>query len=275
MEKSAKLIATLIIVSIICVIIAVYEVGINPIVIIIPGAVILMFVIFSYLNKRISGFNAPVVPDKYRPYLAILLTIISILSILPLSQKVIETPLGYPLSPSSSLQLEKHSPILPPVIVVSALTIFVAVTTYMRKFYPQSIIFALAMIGVVYITIPMAPVMMFIIPVLVIASALWHDDKDMIYPVACSAVLGIIAGVEVPTSYIGWDMSGLVFLTLGITVLSGIITVVLFLFRSKLPDDFNTTLRATLSLIVFFIVMSLAYSRIFQPFYNPYGWVSN
>ncbi len=270
MEKPVKLIATLIIVSIICVIIAVYEVGINPIVIIIPGIVILMFVIFSHLNKRISEFKAPVVPDKYRIYLAILLTIISILSILPLSQKVIETPPSYPLSPS--LQLEKHSPILPPIIVVSALTIFVAVTTYMRKFYPQSIIFALAMLGVVYTIMPMAYVMMFIIPVLVIASALWHDDKGMIYPVAYSAVLGIIAGVEAPTSYIGWDMLGLIFLTLGITFLSGIITTVLFLFRSKLPDDFNTTLRATLSLIVFFIVMSLAYGHIFQPFYNPYGW---
>jgi len=135
--------------------------------------IILFFVIFPHQDKRISEFKAPVVPDKYRMYLVILFTIISILSILPLSQKVIETPPPYQSIPSysSSIPLEKHSPILPQIIVVSVLTVFVAITTYMRKFYQYSIIFTLALLGIVYTIIPTPSV--FIIPVLVIASALW------------------------------------------------------------------------------------------------------
>ncbi len=230
-----------------------------------------LWLILSRLNKKETA-----IPDRYRIYLTFILTVIALLSILPLSQKVIETPPPYQSLPSSSSPppYEKHSPILPQIIVVSVLTVFVAITSYMRKFYPYSIIFALALLGVVYTIIPM-PVI-FIIPVLVIASALWqHNKLSMVYPVAYSAVLGIIAGVDAPNSYIGWDMLGIVFLTLSITFLSGIITIVLFVFRFKFEsanEDFNKALRVTLSLIVFFIVMNLAYSHIFQPYYNPYGW---
>lgn len=273
-KKTVKFIATLIVISIISlwlIRLSAYEFGMNSIwVIFIPGIVILTFIILSY-QERIGEF----IPDKYRIYLVIILTIISFLSILPLSQKVIETPIPYPSTPysSSPTHLEKHSPILPQIIVVSVLTVFVAITTYMRRFYPYSIIFALVLLGAVYTIISM-PVI-FIIPVLVIAPVLWqHSKLGTVYPVAYSAVLGIIAGVDAPNSYIGWDMLGVVFLTLGITFLSGIITIVLFVSRFKFEsvnDAFNKALRVTLSLIVFFIVMNLAYSHIFQPFYNPLG----
>ncbi len=274
-EKPVKLIATLIVVSIISFSLVTYVFGIKPALVIITGIVILVFVIFSHQDGQVSEFKAPVVPDKYRIYLAILFTIVSILSILPLSQKVIETPPPYQSIPPSSspIPLEKHSPILPQIMVVFVLTVFVVITTSMRKFYPYSIVFTLALLAIVY-TINLMPVV-FIIPVLVIASALWqHKQLGEVYPLAYSAVLGIIAGVDAPTSYIGWDMLGIVFLTLGIALLSGIITIVLFIFRTKTisANNFNMALRVTLSLIVFFIVLSLAYSHIFMPFYNPYGW---
>jgi hypothetical protein len=278
MEKPVKLIATLIVVSIISFWLTAYVVGINSMSVIITGIVILVFAVLFHQDRRFSEFKVPVVPDKYRIYLAILLTIISILSILPLSQKVIETPIPNPSPPysSSPIPLEKHSPVLPQILVVSVLTVFVAITTYMRKFYPYSIIFTLALLGVVYTIIPIIPMpVIFIIPILVIAaSASWqHEKVGMAYPLAYAAVLGIIAGIEAPTSYIGWDMLGVVFLTLGITFLSGILTILLFIFRPKTiwANDFNTALRITLSLVVFFIVMNLAYSHIFQPFYNPLG----
>jgi predicted tellurium resistance membrane protein TerC len=91
-QKPIKLIATLII-SIISISVAAYFaayfVGYS-VWVIITGIVILVFVIFSHQYRRIIEFRAPVVPDKYRVYLAVLLTIVSFLSILPLSHKVVE-----------------------------------------------------------------------------------------------------------------------------------------------------------------------------------------
>jgi hypothetical protein len=116
----------------------------------------------------------------------------------------------------------------------------------MRKFYPYSIIFALALLAAVYTIIPMELVV-FIIPVVGISSASWqHKKLAFMYPVVYSAVLGIIAGVEAPASYIGWDMLGLVFLTLGFIFLSGIITIVLFVFRFK--SESSKSLRACLEI---------------------------
>lgn len=78
----------------------------------------------------------------------------------------------------------------------------------------------------------------------------------MVYPVAYSAVLGIIAGAYAPTS-VGWGMLGIFALYIGIIVLSGMVTLILFLMRLKsksMNEFFIPSLKVTLSLIVFTVI---------------------
>lgn len=174
--------------------------------------------------------------------------------------------------------------------MVSALTIFVAITTYMRRYYPYAAIFASALLGVVYLTaLPYITTedssggwiglgivsFSFSVPVFIIASAWWRGEKmGVAYPIAYSLVLGIVAGVALPSSYAGWEMLSIIFLTLLLTFLFGIFTVISFLTKSKSESAskyFIPSLKVTISLIVFLIMMFATYNYIFQPYYNPLG----
>lgn len=242
-----------------------------------------LWLILSELGKRETA-----IPDRYRIYLMFILTVIALLSIQFLSMKVIQTP-QYEYNPT---QFEYNSSIIPPIIVVSAVTIFVAVTTYMRRYYPYSAIFASALLGVVYLTalpyIYITPeyeysfwtgVPYYSIPVFVIVSAWWAGEKmGVAYPIAYSFVLGIVAGVALPRYYAGWEMLSIVGPTVFLAIGFGIFTVISFLTKSKSESGskyFIPALKVTISLIVFFIIMRATYSYIFQPYYNPLGLTSN
>lgn len=244
-----------------------------------------LWLILSSLGKRETA-----IPDRYRIYLMFILTVIAILSIQFLSMKVIKTPPLYPPLPTQSQYpiWEYNSSIIPSIIVVSAVSIFIAITTYMRRYYPYAAIFASALLGIVYLTAlpyitPEYSVGGWIgvaidsisIPVLVIASALWRGEKmDVAYPIAYSSVLGIVAGVALPPSYAGWEMIGISALIFLLTFLFGIFTIISFLTKSKYESAskyFIPSLKVTLSLIVFLIMMFVTYGYIFQPYYNPHG----
>ena len=210
------------------------------IVILIISAALLLILI--PLLKRVQEPEISVTQNKYRIYSTALLTIISILSILLLSRKVIESPIiGPPF-------LKEFSPIVPPIIVVSAVTIFIAVTSYMKRFYPYSAIFASALLGVIYVvsltfvtpryskewSLAWLIAYFSVFPIIVIVSS-WHGEKlGTAYPIALSAVLGVVAGVEIPQGIEGFlEMLALIILSIILILLSGITILVLVLAKSK------------------------------------------
>ncbi len=224
----------------------------------------------------------PVMPDRYRIYLTFILTLIALLSIQLLSMKVIKTPPPYP-NPTCG-----YNSIIPPIIIVSVVTIFVAITTYLRRYYPYAAIFASLLLGVFYLPalqyIPNVPnsfgfstsgIYFLSIPVFVIASALWRGEKmGVVYPVAYSLVLGIlVGGVLIPNA--GVEILFITGLSYILIFISGIVTVISFLTKSRYElttKYFIPSLKVTLSLIVFLIMTFVTY-YIFQPFYIQHcGW---
>lgn len=111
--------------------------------IIIVAIVISAFWLLFFSEKKTARELKVAISDKYRVYLTIILTIIALLSILLLSQKAID--------------------IFPQIIVVTVLTVFVAITTYSKKFYPYSVIFASLLLVVVYAIISMPEVLVMVV----------------------------------------------------------------------------------------------------------------
>ncbi len=249
------------------------------IVILIISAALLLILI--PLLKGAQEPEVSVIQNKYRIHLTLLLTGISILSILLLSRKVIESPvIGPPF-------LKEFSPITPPIIVVSAVTIFVAVTTYTKRFYPHSAIFASALLGVVYVASLTFVISHFskgwalawltayfsFFPIIVIVSS-WHDEKlGTAYPIALSAVLGVVAGVEIPQGWEGIvEMLGLILLSIILLILSGITILILVLAKSKFKSINERLIpslkKVFLSVVVFLIVSLASFVFIFSYFYR-------
>lgn len=237
------------------------------IVTLIISAVVLLILVT--LLKEAQEPEASIVQNKYRIRLTLSLTTISIFSILLLSRKVVESPvLGQPF-------LKEFSPIIPPIIVASTVTIFVAVTTYMKRFYPYSAIFASALLGVVYVASLTFVMPRFskgwalawliayysTFPIIVIASS-WRNKKlGTAYPVALSVVLGIVAGVEIPQGIEGFlEMLALILLSIILIILSGIAILLLFLAKSKFKS-INERLIPSLKNVLFsvsgFLIVSL------------------
>lgn len=225
------------------------------------------------------GEKGVTIPEKYRIHLTFILTAVALLSILLLSKKVIVEGLGY-LS-------QEHSPLLPPIVVVSTVTIFVAVTTYIKKLYPYSAIFEIALLGVIYsvslqniIQHPMAisgkGMAYFIIPLLIIASSLWrHEKLGTAYPIAYAAVFGVVAGVALPSSSEDFGFLGMFLLIIVPAFFSGIAAVISFVIKSRSKsanEIFLPALKMALSLVVFLIVLDVAFDYIFLPFYRPRGF---
>ncbi len=227
----------------------------NPLVLILAlGGGLLL--ILSAVGKKETAIPDRT-PDRYRIYLTFILTLFAFLSI------QLWNPAQYP-NPNY-----EYNSIIPLIIMVSVVTIFIAVTTYMRRYYPYAAIFASILLGAFYL-----PALSYITytPVFV-ASAWWRDEKmGVVYPVTYSLVWGFVVGVLIPKGP-GWEGLGLLFIYLLLTVLSGILTVILFLTKSRYElanKYFITSLKVTLSLIVFLIMMVVT-SNIFQPYYNPRG----
>ncbi len=211
--------------------------------------------------------------------MTIILTIIALLSILPLSNKTVGTGdfgrLHIPPLP------DRAQNIVPPIIVVSVVSIFVATTIYIKKFYPYSAIFASAVLCIVYATsleyvLPYFNYSYiwysaFIIPFIVIAaSILQHKKLGVVYPIALSIVLGIIAGVAIPRTYENLELLGTFYPAVIFIFLSGIITFVLSILRFKyvsLNYYFTPALKVTSSLCIYLITLLLSNKYIFWHFY--------
>lgn len=232
-----------------------------------------LLILIPLIKKGTKELGVSVIQSKHRIYLTFILTTIALLSILLLSTKAIESPvLGQP-------GLVKFSPIIPPIIVVSIAAIFIAITTYMKKFYPYSVIFSSALLYVIYAGSQHSREALFvwliaytsILPIIVIASS-WHSESlGTAYPIALSAVLGVITGVEIPQSFEAVEMLALVIHAIFLIFLSGVTALVLFLLksRSKSANEYLTpALKVTLSLVIFAIVSFAAYALIFGYFYR-------
>ncbi|MDW7777314.1 MAG: hypothetical protein SCH39_13395 [Methanosarcinales archaeon] len=103
----------------------------NPLMILVIGAG--LWLILSTIGEKEAA-----IPDKYRIYFSFILTAIALLPILLLNKKAMEW------GP------EKYFFILPPVIIAAAVTVFIAITTYMKRYYPYSVIFSSALLGIHY-----------------------------------------------------------------------------------------------------------------------------
>lgn len=226
----------------------------NPLVLILAlGGGLLL--ILSAVGKKETAIPDRI-PDS-RIYLTVILTLFAFLSI------QLWNPAQYP-NPNYY-----YNSIIPLIIMVSVVTIFIAVTTYMRRYYPYAAIFASILLGAFYL-----PTLSYIMytPVFV-ASAWWRGEKmGLVYPVTYSLVWGFVVGVLIPKGP-GWEGLGLLFIYFLLTFLSGILTVISFLTKSRYElanKYFITSLKVTLSLIIFLIMMSVT-SNIFQPYYIPQG----
>ncbi len=253
------------------------------------GGYIVIFVILAALLlilipllKSAQEPKVSAIQNKYWIYLTVILTTIALLSILLLSKKVIVSPVPYP-----PYFLKEFSPIIPPIIVASAVTIFVALTTYMKRFYPYSAIFASALLGVVYVasltfvtprfskewSLAWLTAYYSVFPIIVIASS-WHSEKlGTAYPIALSAVLGVVAGVEIPQGIEGFlEMLALILLSIILILLSGITILILVLAKSKLKSINERLIpslkKVLLSVLVFLIVSLASFVLIFGYFYR-------
>jgi len=255
----------------------------NPLMILVIGAG--LWLILSTIGEKEAA-----IPDKYRIYFTFILTAIALLSILLLNKKAMEW------GP------EKYLFILPPVTIAAAVTVFVAITTYMKRYYPYSAIFSSALLGIHYFTVLpytgldilisfisfIGLIVIFAIPILVIASGWWHSEKlGITYPVVYSLVMGLIAGIALPLSfYAPWrvppfELSGFeglgllstAFILVSIVPLifvSGIAAIIFFITKSRSETAnryFAVSLKTTLLLIVFLIVSYASFNYVFSQLY--------
>ncbi len=248
-----------------------YSVLSGPIIMIwifIAGSV--FWFVFTNLSKKEIERPIAFLPDRYRSYFTIALTIIALLSILLLSSKTVYTG-RMPNAPSYS--------IIPPIIVVSAITIFVALTTCNKKLYPHSVIFASILLVMVYTTsLPevfryfpnsalgfLSRSWIAVIPVVVMAAS-WLHRKGLVYPSALSIIFGIFTGVAVPNSYEGFEMLTTAFPAVPIMIFTGIISIIFAIF--KLDAIYLKSARTViLALVIYLIAQFLSYTMIFRPFY--------
>ncbi|MDD5474041.1 MAG: hypothetical protein PHU34_07815 [Candidatus Methanoperedens sp.] len=227
------------------------------------------FVFTNLSKKEIEKPNA-FLPDRYRTRFAIVLTVIALLSILLLSSKTVQTgrmPDGVSYS------------IIPPVIVVSAITIFVALTTYNKKLYPHSTIFASILLVMVYTT-SLSEVFHYFpnsalgflsgswiatIPVIVMAAS-WLHGKGLVYPSALSIIFGIFTGVVVPIGYEGFEMFATTLPAIPLMIFTGIIFIISAIFKSE-AVYLKSARTVILVLVIYLIAQFLSYTTIFRPFY--------
>lgn len=227
------------------------------------------FVFTNLSKKEIEKPNA-FLSDRYRPYFTIVLTVIALLSILLLSSKTVQTgrmPDGVSYS------------IFPPIIVVSAITIFVALTTYNKKLYPHSVIFASILLAMVYTTsLPevfhyfrqsaigfLSISWIAVIPVIVMAAS-WLHGKGLVYPSALSIIFGIFTGVVVPIGYEGFEMFATTFPAVPIMIFIGIISIIFAIFKFD-TIYLKSVKTVILALAVYLIAQFLSYTAIFRYFY--------
>lgn len=227
------------------------------------------FVFTNLSKKEIEKPNA-FLSDRYRPYFALVLTVIALLSILLLSSKTVQTG-RMPDGVSRS--------IIPPIIVVSAITIFVALTTYNKKLYPYSVIFGSILLVMVYgtslpevfsdfrnsvfgflIGSPMA-----VIPVIVMAAS-WLHRKGLVYLSALSVIFGIFTGVAVPIGYDGFEMLTTAFPAIPLMIFLGIIFILSAIFKSE-GIYLQSAKTVIFALVIYLIAQFLSYTAIFRPFY--------
>jgi hypothetical protein len=247
-----------------------YSVLSGPVILIwifLTGAV--FWFVFTSLSKK--GIENPIVflPDRYHPYLAIALTVIAFLSILLLSSKTVTT---------GRINVVSHS-IIPPIIVVSAITIFVAFTTYNKKLYPHSVIFTSILLIIVYITSLSEVIRYFpesaigflslsyfaVIPVIVMAAS-WLHGKGLVYLSALSIIFGIFTGVAVPIGYDDFEMLTTFFPAIPLIIFYGIIFIIFAIFKSE--DIYLKSAKTVImALVIYLIAQFLSYAAIFRSFY--------
>lgn len=250
-----------------------------PFVLVFIAGVVTWFFLSALSKKVAEESKEPVISDRYRIYLTIILTIIALLSILPLSNKTVGTgDFGRTHIPPLP---DRTQNIVPPIIVVSVVSIFVATTTYIKKFYPYSAIFASAVLGIVYAAsleyvFPYFKYSYlwysaFTVPFIVIVASTWQQKKlGVIYPIALSIVLGIVAGVAIPRTYENLELFGTFYPAVVFMFLSGITTFILYIakFKYKLTNYyFISALKVTSSLCIYLITLILSSKFIFWHFY--------
>ena len=214
------------------------------------------------------------IPDKFRIYLTVGLTVIALLSILLLSAKTI-SHLDPVFAPSKN--------IIPPIIVVSSITVYIAITTYFKKFYPYSVIFSSALLFMVYTSSLgyvspqfsmsaigfLAMSYLAIVPIIVIAASWHHEKLKWVFPFSLSIVFGIFTGASV-ISEEGFELLGTVFVAIPLIILSGIIALILYGLRFRylsVAEYFNSSLKVFLSLMIYSISVAASNILIFAPFY--------
>ncbi len=226
--------------------------------------------VFTNLSKKEIEKPIAFLPDRYRSYFTIALTVIALLSILLLSSKTVYTG-RMPNSTSYS--------IIPPIIVVSAITIFVALTTYNKKLYPHSVIFASILLVMVYTTslpkvFPYFPnsalgflsrSWIAVIPVIVMAAP-WLHGKGLVYPLALSIIFGIFTGVAVPIGYESFEMLATAFPAIPIMIFNVIIFIIFAIFKSE-AIYLKSARTVILALAIYLIAQFLSYTAIFRHFY--------
>lgn|GEM_PF-2082476 len=209
--------------------------------------------------------------DK-RCYATIILSIISLVTILLINYKVISVgDSGYPPVVMAS--------------VMAVIMVFVAMTTYMKRYYPYSTVFSALIVALMYVStikyiihsdassyisliIVMLPNLA-VIPISIKAAS-WHDEKiGFIYPVVLSAILGIISGVNLPPSTHEMWLSQLItfVLTIGALIISGTITLILVSIKFIKKDPGNSyvrSLKVSLSLAALFIMLMITFVYMYQ-----------
>ncbi len=207
-----------------------------------------------------------------RCFSTIILSLIALITILLINYKVIS------VGDSS----------YPPVVMASVMAlimVFTAMTTYMKRYYPYSAIFAALLVALMYVStikyiIPLdnrSFVTLFIVMIpniavipLAIKAASWNNEKiGFIYPVVLSAVLGIISGVNLPpSSHEMWFSQLITFvLTIGALIISGTITLILVSIKFIKKDPGNSyvrPLKVTLSLAALFIMLMITFVYMYQ-----------
>ncbi len=230
----------------------------------------LFWFVFTKLSKKEIEKPNAFLPDRYRPYFAIVLTVIALLSILLLSSKTVQTG-RMPDGVSQS--------IIPPIIVVSAITIFVALTTYNKKLYPHSVIFASILLVMVYTTsLPevfhyfrfsaigfLSGSWIAVIPVIVMAAS-WLHGKGLVYLSALSIIFGIFTGVVVPIGYEGFEIFATALPAIPIIIFNGIISFIFTIFKSE-AIYLKSAKTVIPALVIYLIAQFLSYTAIFRYFY--------
>ncbi|VVB92511.1 Uncharacterised protein [uncultured archaeon] len=202
-----------------------------------------------------------------RIYFTIILTVISLITILLISQNVISVGnSSYPPAVTIS--------------VVAAIMVFIFITTYMKRYYPYSVIFASLSLMLLYdssiqyivnlnssiilsFTIGMLPNLA-VIPIAILAASRHNEKLGFAYPIALSAVLGIISGINLPPShYELWFGQAITFLvTVVVLVISGILTILRIatkFIKSDPENSYIQSLKVTLSLAVLFVMLTITY----------------